>query len=122
MAPSCKKEEEKESKLNLELIKETAWYYSNEEFSGDTVYFRPDTYEFPRSRGREGFKFLDEQGAMEYYAISPADMPMKMKASWKFENDILTIDIPGNEYARDRNLQFKVLEVKKDRITTLEIY
>ena len=121
LAPSCSQEQEKQA-ANLELLQKQKWFFSNEEFRGDTVYFRPESYEFPRSRGREGFQFKEEDGKVTYYAISPADMPMVLEATWTYDDEILSFDIPGNEFSDPRKYQFKLLELNKDVMETIMIY
>lgn len=125
LAPSCKKNQEmqEEDKVyNLDLFKQQKWFLSGEETSGDTVYFRPESYEFPPSRGREAFMFLAEEGKMTYFAISPTDFPMKMDASWKLSDGVLLFDIPGNEYIQDRQFQFRIVDLNEERLKAIQIY
>ncbi len=121
LAPSCKKETEATT-YNFDQFKSQNWFYSAEEFSGDTVYFRPQSYEFPRSRGREGFIFSEEEGKMTYLAISPGDMPMKMDAVWRLEEGVLIFDIPGNELIGSRQLRFKIIEMNDEILKAVQIY
>lgn len=121
LAPSCKKEQEAE-KVDFEIAKAHKWYFSNEENSGDTVYFRPEGYEFPRSRGRESFELSEEVGKMKYYAISPTDFPVTLDASWKFENDMFTIVFPDDEFIKRDTYQFKIIEISDKMMKTVMIY
>lgn len=122
IAPSCKKEEAEEKSFDFELLKEQVWYFAGEETSGDTIYYRPETYDFPMSRGREGFK-LKEEGKVLYHAISPTDFPMKFEnAKWSFDDGVLTIEIPGNEYAQPRVLQYRILSLDKEKLKAIAIY
>lgn len=122
IAPSCKKNEEAEESFNLDLLKEQSWYFSGEETSGDTIFYRPETYDFPLSRGREGF-ILKDDGTVTYYAISPTDFPMKFEnAKWAFNEDTLKINIPGNEYAQPRALEYQIISLDKEKLKAIAIY
>ncbi len=122
IAPSCKKNEDEKESFNLELLKEQAWFFAGEETSGDTIYYRPETYDFPLSRGREGF-ILKENGMVTYNAISPTDFPMRFEdAKWSYNDDILKLSIPGNEYANPRTIEFRILSLDKERLKAIAIY
>jgi hypothetical protein len=66
-AVTCKKTD----KLTAQLVDKT-WLHSYEEDAGDTVVFRPNTYDFPPSRGRTGF-MLEAGGVIKRYEIAPTD-------------------------------------------------
>ncbi len=48
------------------------WIHSHEEDGDDYRIFRPSSYEFPLSRGREGFE-IKENGTFIWYRIAPAE-------------------------------------------------
>jgi hypothetical protein len=123
LAPSCNKENEQNIKtLDLEVLKSSKWFYSAEEFSGDTVIFRPESFDFPPSRGREAFEVIDDQGGLKYYAIGPTDMPAKLDGKWTYADEVLTLDVQGDQFIKANKLQFRILEITKERIQTIMIY
>ena len=67
LAATCRKSD----KLAAELVDKT-WLHSFEEDAGDTIVFRPNTFEFPPSRGRTGFT-LESGGVIKRYEIAPTD-------------------------------------------------
>ena len=67
LAATCRKSD----KLAAELVDKT-WLHSFEEDTGDTIVFRPNTFEFPPSRGRTGFT-LESGGVIKRYEIAPTD-------------------------------------------------
>ncbi len=60
------------------------WIHSHEEDANDTNVFRPSSYDFPLSRGREGFDIKDN-GTFIKYAIAPDDKSEKVIGHWKSE-------------------------------------
>lgn len=56
--------------------------YEEEPSQGTTRIFRPDTYVFPPSFGRSGYRF-DAQGKLTYYSIAPADGMESHPGTWK---------------------------------------
>ena len=42
---------------------EGTWLQSREESSGDTLVYRPNTYDFPPTRGRTGFRMAPTAGS-----------------------------------------------------------
>ena len=67
------------------------WIHSHEEDTPMEMVFRPATFPFPPSRGRQGFELRPDGTAMEI-GIGPTDAPQKTQGSWKLEgNDQSTI-------------------------------
>jgi hypothetical protein len=48
--------------------------------------YRPDSYDFPRARGREGFELFPDSTFIEYL-IAPTDGYLKLRGIWKIEPD-----------------------------------
>ncbi|UOQ99091.1 hypothetical protein MUN81_06260 [Hymenobacter sp. 5317J-9] len=65
---------------------EGTWLSSREEDRGDTLVYRPNTYKFPPSRGRTGFKF-ESFGRFEQFDIAPTDGLAGHPGSWVLEGD-----------------------------------
>ncbi|MFD3000072.1 hypothetical protein ACFS7Z_06850 [Pontibacter toksunensis] len=76
-AVTCKKTD----KLAAALIDKT-WLHSFEEDNGDTLVYRPNTYEFPPSRGRTGF-MLESGGVIKRYEIAPTDGLEEKLGEWE---------------------------------------
>jgi hypothetical protein len=84
----------------IEKIANIYWTHSYEEDQGDTVVYRPGTFDFPPSRGREGFEFNDN-GKFKNYVIAPTDGINTVKGSWKKldeENTFLIEMDDNNDY------------------------
>lgn len=60
------------------------WIHSREEDTESVKVYRPSNYDFPPSRGREGFD-LKENGEFVQYGIAPTDRPQTVKGQWKAE-------------------------------------
>ncbi|TPG67307.1 hypothetical protein [Hymenobacter nivis] len=57
------------------------WLQSNEESSGDTLVYRPNTYKFPPSRGRTGFA-VGPAGRFTQFDIAPTDGLDRREGTW----------------------------------------
>lgn len=77
LAATCRKSD----KLAAQLVDKT-WLHSYEEDSGDTVVFRPNTFDFPPSRGRTGFT-LESGGVIKRYEIAPTDGLEEQVGEWE---------------------------------------
>lgn len=60
------------------------WVHSHEEDTKEVAVYRPVTYNFPPSRGRVGFEFM-EDGEMVYYAIGYADGSEPSSGRWDIQ-------------------------------------
>lgn len=69
------------------------WKHSHEEDVGKFQIYRPSGYNFPLSRGREGFEIIAD-GTFILYRISPNDSMDKMEGKWrmKCKNTIVVSD------------------------------
>lgn len=66
------------------------WIHSHEEDSGAERVYRREGFDFPPSRGRDGFR-LEADGSAETIGPGPADVPGSAPASWRLTDDELTI-------------------------------
>jgi hypothetical protein len=57
------------------------WVHSFEEDTGGIQTYRPASYNFPLSRGREGFE-VKENGTFIRHSIAPADGIEKIPGTW----------------------------------------
>lgn len=90
LAGTCKKKTTPQDMTkNLALLQKT-WLHSHEETRGDTLTFRPNSYDFPPSRGRIGFK-MDADGTFHQYDIAPADGLEEHLGRWEMPTEKLLI-------------------------------
>ena len=93
------------------------WVHSHEDGSGNLEAYRPDSYNFPPSRGRRGFKMLSDNTFINY-EIAPTDGILERKGRWIKENDhTFAVLFEGNEKRRNYKLEFisyrkKLLKLK----------
>jgi hypothetical protein len=72
------------------------WLHSAEEDGPGYQVYRPNTYNFPPSRGRTGFA-LEEAGLFRLYAIAPTDGLEEHKGTWKLvKNKVFRVSFPEN--------------------------
>ncbi|WP_345169041.1 hypothetical protein [Nibribacter koreensis] len=81
------------------------WLYSYEEDSADVRTYRPNTFDFPASRGRTGF-MIKEDGTFINYAIAPTDGLEEQPGTWA---------------AQSKNILNVQLEVAPGKTHTIEI-
>ncbi|MFC6998420.1 hypothetical protein [Rufibacter roseus] len=71
------------NRLNVpETVYGQTWLYSYEEDSADVRTYRPNTFDFPPSRGRTGFMLLKD-GNFIRYGIAPADGLEEQPGKWE---------------------------------------
>lgn len=117
LANTCKKNEKLESQL-LQKV----WLHSYEEDQGDILTYRPNTYEFPPSRGRTGFA-LEEGGVIKEYNIAPTDGLEERIGYWEYTNKkqvlvtFTTENQPEERYLLDiLSLEDEVLKLRKQPV------
>src|SRR5690606_14576546 len=62
------------------------WLHSHEEDQGDIITYRPNTFDFPPSRGRTGFA-LNENNVFVQYEIAPTDGLEERLGKWKLAGE-----------------------------------
>ena len=77
----CKKRED----MQMQLLQKT-WLHSHEDDQGDIRTYRPNTYDFPPSRGRTGFTF-EKDGTYKQYDIAPTDGLEEHTGRWEAKDD-----------------------------------
>lgn len=114
LANTCKKNEP----FGSQLLHKT-WLHSFEEDQGDILTYRPNSYEFPPSRGRTGFA-LEEGGIIKEYNIAPTDGLEERIGRWEYaDNKQLLVTLKGNGEPEERyflkilSLEDEVLKVRK---------
>lgn len=91
-----------------------SWVHSHEEDHGGNLVYRPASYNFPPSRGREKFD-IKPGGALLYYGIAPADgMATPEEGSWQAINErTIEVHLPQNEA---QAFSAELVEVSNDRL------
>ena len=79
------------------------WIHSYQEDTEDKIVYRPSTFEFPQSRGRDGFE-TRENGEFILYIMGPTDRPEK---------------IFGNFMIASNNLNIKLISIQKSYSITI---
>lgn len=80
----------------IEKIKNIYWKHSHEDDKGDTIAYRPKSFNFPPSRGREGFE-LKDKGIFIKYAIAPTDGIIPLEGRWEQTENPYIVSIQLNE-------------------------
>lgn len=87
------------------------WKHAHEQDETGARIFRPATFAFPPSRGREAFE-IQKDGTFIRYAIGANDVPVKMMGKWKMKKRNLmqvTLDDPSV-----KPYTIEILELKND--------
>ncbi len=66
------------------------WTHSHEDDKNGLRVYRPSTYNFPLSRGREGFEIMSD-GTLKYYAIAASDGIIEKTGTWKLKSKNLLV-------------------------------
>jgi hypothetical protein len=66
------------------------WIHSREEDTEKVKVYRPSNYQFPPSRGRDGFE-LKKDGEFIQYGIGATDRPQKITGTWTEEDNQIKI-------------------------------
>ncbi len=111
LANTCRK------KAEAELLGQT-WLHAYEEDEEDLLVYRPNSYDFPPSRGRTGF-VLEREGVAKQYVIAPTDGLEEQVGTWEYKDkNTVLVHIPGNGHAEQRytmqvvSLKGNVLKVR----------
>jgi hypothetical protein len=76
---------------------DTTWLHANEEDGPNYQVYRPNTYNFPPSRGRTGFA-LEKEGVFRLYTIAPTDGLEEHTGEWKqVHKNLLRVSFPDKE-------------------------
>ncbi len=105
VASTCKR-----TKLEEQLLGKT-WLHAFEEDEGDIIAYRPNTYDFPPSRGRTGF-MLEKGGILKNYTIAPADGLEEQPGTWQYlESDKILLTIKPDDQQAQRFV-IEILELE----------
>lgn len=84
--------------IPAEIIGKTWWhsFEADRNLSDKILPYRQEGFDFPRSRGREGFK-IEMDGSFLYYAIAPTDGIEIKKGHWEIENEKIVVYFKGKD-------------------------
>jgi hypothetical protein len=104
----------------IEILTRTEWYYSYEEDYEDYQVYRPETFDFPPSRGRVSYAF-DENGKVTHYVIAPADGLLPVKGKWNYhpEENRISIrfeSVPKKGYPQIKDVIMEVVDYGADKL------
>ena len=89
------------------------WVHSHEEDTANEMVFRPASYAFPRSRGRQSFQ-LASGGKLVTSDIGPDDRSIPGQGKWQLEaSDNLALERAG---PGARKSVMQILEVEPDKL------
>lgn len=107
LANTCKK-----ATMETQLLQKV-WLHSYEEDEGDVLAFRPNTYDFPPSRGRTGFT-LEKGGIIRQYEIAPTDGLEELTGYWEFANKNNILVKLNDSTDLEQNYQFEIISLKDE--------
>ena len=96
---------------NNTMLQQT-WLHSREEDEGDVQVYRPNSYNFPPSRGRTGFAF-EAGGKFIQYNIAPTDGLVGVPGRWEMKDKTLNITFPSGQ---EQPYQLEVVSMEKDML------
>jgi hypothetical protein len=87
------------------------WTHSFEEDHDSIEVYRPETYAFPRARGRRSLEFRPD-GTCVDWAIGRGDAREARPATWRAEgNDRIAIEKPGGQVQT-----LRIVRLEEDRL------
>jgi hypothetical protein len=95
------------------------WLHANEEDGPDFKVYRPNTYNFPPSRGRTGFA-LEKDGLFRLYTIAPTDGLEEHKGEWKMvKQKVLRVSFPEKAMP---GFDLELISVSEDLLKVRQIF
>jgi len=107
---ACAQTQVKNGEINASLLY-GHWIHSAEEDDAAqrTMVFRPQTYSFPPSRGRDGFE-LKENSELVSHPIAPSEGSATMAGHWKLDDDQLSFTVKSETF------KYKIVSVTKEKL------
>jgi hypothetical protein len=118
---TCNAQTDKDTELVGAIIGKT-WMHSHEEDDGDDRIYRSGDYQFPPSRGREGFR-MEQDSTFLFYGIAPTDGILVHIGYWSIDDSVIVVDFPHDRAPfRAMALLVEKLESEKITVTEMRIY
>jgi hypothetical protein len=80
------------------------WIHSHEEDSPGTFVFRPRSYSFPPSRGRQGLQF-NSDGTFHGEMPGPEDKPLSQSGTWSLDGDKIRLSSGTRSASRELRIE-----------------
>ena len=117
LANTCKAQDDQA--ILAEIIGKTWWHSFEDDrnLSDKILPYRQEGFDFPRSRGREGFRMKTDSSFL-YYAIAPTDGIEIKKGNWEVKNDKIVVYFKGKDkqvgfLLKVISLENRLLQVEK---------
>jgi hypothetical protein len=81
-----------------------SWLHSHEEDSADHVVYRPETFDFPPSRGRSGFELKPDRTLIEF-GPGPTDRTTTREGRWDLQADDHLAFVPAGSAGPERTMK-----------------
>lgn len=94
------------------------WIHSREEDKDGIEVYRPNEYDFPPARGRDGFK-INRDGSFFFIKPGPTDKPeITSKGNWYLDKQVLIVKYEGtaHEYSHAET-KIEIVSFKNDVLT-----
>lgn len=88
------------------------WLHSHEEDTATDTVYRPASYAFPRSRGRQGFELHADRSLIEI-GIAPADGAQESPGTWALNGSLLQL---FGSSSRTPVREMEIVSVDDDRL------
>jgi hypothetical protein len=98
-------------------IADTHWVHSHEEDNSSGMVFRPSTYNFPRSRGRNGFQ-LHSDGTAQTSGPGPGDAVETQSANWKIGSGG---ELNLTDSSSQKAVKYQVVSADPDRLVVKQL-
>jgi hypothetical protein len=89
------------------------WMHSHEEDTETEQVYRPADYDFPPSRGRNGFEFRSD-GTLWEFSPGPSDRLQAKKSAWELAEGEILIFSPHAPAGEKRCM--KLVSLQKDKL------
>ena len=90
---SCQKNPQSSSgKIKKSQLTKEWWRSYEDEKADKIMIFRPESYDFTASRGRQKW-LIKENGNFTSIHLGPADRPIEIEGAWKIKREILIFDL-----------------------------
>jgi hypothetical protein len=98
---------------HVAALYDKTWLHSTEEDGPDYQVYRPNTYNFPPSRGRTGFA-LEKDGLFRLYTIAPTDGLEEHKGEWKrLKQNLLRVTFPDKTLS---GFNLELISISEDQL------
>jgi hypothetical protein len=107
----------------LNDILNKTWMHSREESGDKYDAYRPEGFDFPPSRGREGFKIF-KNGDFIQLSIAPQDGIQEDKGSWSFDkkSQTISVEVASRAGTSVKPYKMKVLEANSKILKVKRIF